>query len=94
MVKKRERSEAEYLRGELRKLKAENRHLRKELGRTTKKVKVFEETVDLQEEPEMTLEAATDLCKSCGKGQIQTVDLGVRVMVTCTQCTYRKAYKK
>jgi hypothetical protein len=94
MVKKPERNELEYLRGLVREQKAQIRHLKRQLSRAGKKVKIFEETVELSEEADCPIEPLTDQCEHCGKGQVQTTDIGVRVLITCNVCDYKKSYKK
>lgn len=98
MPKKPERSEVEFLRSENRRLKSENRHLKKELNRKDKKVKVYEEHIDLTEREDMdTIEPQdqTNRClqKDCD-GQVERVDLGVRMMHVCQSCGGRKTFKK
>jgi hypothetical protein len=101
MGKKRERSEAEYLRGLVRELKSENRNLKKRLGTVGKKVKRYEQLVDESaEEVEMEREAAyltakgKSRCPEC-KGDIELMDLGVRELHVCTSgCGYRRTFPK
>lgn len=98
MAKKPERNELEYLRGLVRSLKSENRNLKRHLNRIDKKVKIFEETMevseDLEQELEALMEPLTDQCKHCGKGTILTTDIGPRVLISCTVCDYKRSQKK
>ena len=94
MTKPKERSELEYLRAENRKLKSENRHLKKLLGRTNKKVKAYEENIDLSE-PEI-VNTIQLICNcpndGCG-GSLDSTDLGMKTLITCSDCSYRKTIK-
>jgi|LakMenE18May11ns_1017448.scaffolds.fasta_scaffold9959583_20 hypothetical protein len=83
--------EVEKLEQELRKLKSENRHLHKELKRNNKKYKPQHNKEELIEEEHLE---KTPLCQECGKGNIKTTDLGVRKLISCTVCTFRKSLKK
>lgn len=95
MSKKPEKSEVEWLRGENRRLKSENRNLKKQLSRRDKKVKAYEEHIDLSAEPEIVEEELLPKpgCPECGE-PTQSVSLGVKFLITCTNCKYRKTVKK
>lgn len=99
MTKRPEKSEVEWLRGENRRLKSENRNLKKQLNRRDKKVKAYEEHIDLSVEPDMIEAPAFDLLdkmcqeKDC-EGILDKVDLGVKFMRICRSCGARKTYKK
>jgi predicted nucleic acid-binding Zn-ribbon protein len=81
----------EQLEQEVRKLKSENRHLHKELKRSNKKYKPHHDKEELLEEEHRE---KNPLCEQCGKGNIKSTDLGVRKLVSCTVCTFRKTLKK
>jgi hypothetical protein len=89
--KNEENEEVEKLEQEVRKLKSENRHLHKQLKKSNKKYKPQHNSSDLVEEE---YESKIEACKECGKGNIKTTDLGVRKLMTCTVCTFRKTLKK
>lgn len=97
MTKKRDRSETEYLRGLVRSLKSQVRHLKrhnKELGAQAQRYEDHEE--DMREEgeqPAVELAPAATEC-SCGKGDLIHTDLGVKTLITCSACTFRKVKKK
>lgn len=95
MTKRPEKSEVEFLRGENRRLKSENRNLKKQLSRQDKKVKAYEEHVDLSVEPEIVEEELLPKpgCPECGS-EVATVSLGVKFLVSCTNCKWRKTAKK
>jgi hypothetical protein len=86
-----EMDEVEKLELQLRKLKSENRHLQKELKKSNKKYKPQHDKEDLLEEEH---EEKNPPCTECGKGNIKVTDLGVRKLLSCTVCTFRKALKK
>lgn len=98
MAKKRDRSETEYLRGLVRSLKSQVRHLKrhnKELGVQARRFEEHED--DMLEEGAQPSESPYQLpantCE-CSKGQLVKTDLGVRIITTCTTCSFRKIEKK
>lgn len=95
MSKTKERSEVEYLRSENKRLKSENRHLKRQLGKTDKKVKAYEAHLDLVEPelPETEVSDNRSICTKCGDNQ-EVVDLGVRILIVCSNCNTRKSFKK
>jgi hypothetical protein len=97
MSKPKERSEVEFLRSENRRLKSENRHLKKLLGKSDKKVKAYEDHVDMSEEAETVepLETRGMICPAPNcQGTLTRVDLGARLLITCSDCSIRKTIKK
>ena len=90
--------EVEYLREQNKILKAENRHLKKLLGQSDKKVRAYEEHVDLSIEVDMPYEEPQSQVNKCQEkgcdGTTERVDLGVRMMHVCRSCGARKTYKK
>ncbi len=71
-------------------LKSENRQLLKELKKSNKQYKpehVQSELIEEEHSPKK------EKCDQCGKGEIVTTDLGVRKLIHCTICKYRKALK-
>lgn len=83
--------EVEQLELEVRKLKSENRHLQKELKKNNKKYKPQHDKEDLIEEEH---KEKNPPCSECGKGNIKTTDLGIRKLISCTVCTFRKTLRK
>jgi hypothetical protein len=87
--------EVEYLREENKRLKSELRHLKKELGKTNKKVRVYEEHIDLEEPemPEVLLnEGQTCVSPGC-TGRPVVTNLGIKSLIVCSDCGYRKTVK-
>lgn len=99
MAKKQKDDELEYLRGLTRKLKSENRHLKKELSRKSKRPIVDEELEqEVQEqllEEEQTEEQLLHkkLCVKCKSDNIDITDLGIRVLIVCDSCGHREVKK-
>jgi len=94
--KNRDRSDVDRLRDVIRTLKSENRNLKKQLGKTNKKVKAYEEHIDLSVESEIVEDQSmpdSPGCPECGE-PVQSVSLGVKILITCTSCKYRKTVKK
>ena len=91
MSRKADKSELEHLRGLLRNLNSENRSLKRQLARATKRPIVEE----LEEEEDASLDSVPtgNRCPECFKGELTTVSLGVRMLTTCSNCKYRKATK-
>lgn len=89
--KKEDGENLEKLEQEMRKLKSENRHLHKQLKRSNKKYKPEHNKDDLLEEEHLE---KNPLCEQCGKGNIKSTDLGIRKLISCTVCTFRKTMKK
>ena len=90
MSKSKHRKSDEHLLGEVRtqrkqikKLQQEIRRLQKELGYTQYKTNdnIYIEEVKI------------DQCSTCGKGVLTTLDLGIRKIVKCDTCTYKKVTK-
>lgn len=71
-VGQRERSEVEYLRGIVKRLKSENRQLKKRLSVLTKKSHLYDDILDdaVADEPK-----SVDIkCTKCNKGNINILD--------------------
>ena len=98
MPKKTERTETEYLKGIIRQQKAEIKHLRKELKRTSKNSKRYK---DLQEDLidegfKESIQAVTEefpTCSKCGKGSIREEKIGHVMMLKCNTCDF-SVFKK
>jgi hypothetical protein len=80
----------EQLEQEIKLLKSENRQLKKELKRSNKRYKPEHDQEDLLVEEHSPKK---EHCTECGKGEIIITDLGVRKLIHCTVCKYRKAIK-
>ena len=88
--KKDNSDEIERLEQEIKTLRSENRHLKKELKQSNKRYKPE------HDQDELILEEHSpkkEMCNECGKGEIITTDLGVRKLIHCTVCKYRRALK-
>lgn len=84
-VRRRERSETEYLRGEIRKLESENRQLKRDIKQANKRTTFFEDIVDDVVEP-------TDIeekCEECKTGSLKLLDLKHVTYLVCDSCNYR-----
>lgn len=88
--KKENEDEIELLEQEIRALKSENRHLKKELKQSNKNYKPDHTQSELLEEEYSNKKPK---CTECGKGEIITTDLGVRKLIHCTICKFRKTIK-
>jgi formamidopyrimidine-DNA glycosylase len=94
VAKSRERSEVESLRGLIRQLKSENRHLKKELARaeknTKKQISMYAELTDATDAsyatPELAVDDDTPSCIKCGSS-IKETDLGTRILYVCQKAT-------
>lgn len=82
-------SETEHLRGQIKNLKSENRQLRKRLKELEKQSHFYEEIADEAIE-EVKVK---NTCKACGEGVLQEVDLGIKVLVKCDSCDYKRTRK-
>lgn len=96
MAKSKEGRPSEHYLAEIRKLRSENRNLKKRLKRLERKEHIFdeqdEEDTELQELP--IGEAQQTLgCVECGKGQITTFEIMGKVYGTCSVCGDRKRLK-
>jgi hypothetical protein len=96
MPKKRSKTAEEWLRGQVRELKKENRHLEKELKALKKKESAFDgpplPSRYKKEEEEYHLPCTSE---SCGKGQYKEImDLNGRLYGKCDVCGVSKRLDK
>ena len=92
MAKSREGKDDEFYKGELRRLKAENRSLKKRLNELERSKHVYEE-MKLDEEIDAEIgqkEASNPRCPDCFKGELVSTDMGPGTLISCTGCIYRK----
>lgn len=96
MAKKDKGSELEYLRGLVRSQKSIIKSLKKELSRSTKRSQQYQ---DLEEriaedtvEEEKPFFIESEKCPKCSK-KIEVVDLGIRKLIVCTDCNYKRSRK-
>lgn len=76
--------------------KEQIRHLKKELKRANQTIRSLEKDLGYtQNKTEKTkrVKEIEDECQSCGKGLIKVSDLGIRKIISCTLCDYRKIIK-
>jgi hypothetical protein len=76
---------------ELRRLRAENRRLLKEIKRTRKE---FQKLVNNQPEEDtegLPILKVKERCPSCNSEDLAVVDLGIKKLMVCRNCKYRKA---
>ncbi|MEO5367573.1 MAG: hypothetical protein H7831_14705 [Magnetococcus sp. WYHC-3] len=96
MAKKREKNEAEYLKGIIRKQKAHIRQLKKGLKKASTENEHYYELQDAlidEELEQVPNEPKKDACPECYKGSITKEKLGVRTLVKCGACGYSKFEK-
>lgn len=89
MARKRTHSELEHLRGEIKALKSENRNLKKRL-RHKEKYDQPDFEKELKEETEEQYKKSEDVCKHCGKGIPNLLDLGRAMYMICPVCEHRE----
>ena len=97
MAKSKDRSEVEHLRGLVRELKSELRHLKKTMARKQKREHLLEDVESreaelfLQEEmEEKKTVAQTERCPKC-KSKIDVIDGAKLKVYICSDCGYRKS---
>jgi hypothetical protein len=98
MAKSKEGKGSEYYLGIIRKLKSENRNLKKRLKQLEKREHFYE---DNEEDDDDIIELPvgeenevyTKRCNECGKGMLKTFEIVGRVFETCETCGYRKKIK-
>ncbi len=106
MAKKQKDSELEHLRGLVKSMRSENKHLKKELSRASKRGKHLDTYLDeakdeeiakemIEEEKLESVSLKKSKCPKCGSTQIDVIELGNRKVYTCaaTGCTYRTSKK-
>jgi DNA-directed RNA polymerase subunit RPC12/RpoP len=88
---KRNTDELEQLRSENRQLKAIAKSLEREIKKLNKEYREDLRDVEpIEDEPK---ESKTPRCTDCGKGNLTTTDLGVRKLISCSNCGKRKTVK-
>lgn len=96
MAKKDKSGELEYLRGVVKQQRSIIKHLKKEVGRSNKRSHQYEDLEDrLSEEyveEEKVLFTESEKCPSCSK-KIEIVDLGIRKLIVCESCGFKKSRK-
>lgn len=98
MPKKKDRSEVEWLRGQLRELTKINRQLKKRLKQLENQKNTYDNYISQDEEYSSDSEETTPqnirpvikYCSECGKGKLYTFELVGRMFEACDICEYRK----
>lgn len=99
MTKSKDKNEVEYLRGLVKQLKSENRNLKKQVGRSEKRKAIVDQMEQDAQEHLMEIETERveikekDSCPDCGKS-VDKTDLGVRWLIMCDHCGFRRSIKK
>jgi primase-polymerase (primpol)-like protein len=103
--KNRERSEVEHLKSVIRGLEKQINELKKQVGQANKKVGRVKKTLQRDKEAHSLLQEYilnesvseqkvlnNELCPTCNEAVVP-VNLGARLLITCSSCGYRKAVK-
>jgi formate-dependent nitrite reductase cytochrome c552 subunit len=90
MPKKRERNGEEYLRGKLREAQKTIRQLEKRVKELTKHEHFPAQDEEPMRDTEDTYRQLPIYCNSCGKGQLEMIDIVGRVFSVCKLCGDRK----
>lgn len=83
------RSELEYVRGQLKAVKRENKQLRKRLNQLEKQAHFYEETID-----DVAEDINLDICPKCQKGVTSVIDLKHIIIEQCQQCDYSQKVRQ
>ena len=99
MTKPKTKSEVEYLRGIVRELRSENKHLKKMVSRGNKELSRLETQVTESEDEDdqdtsITVHDPKTACPVCGKGEMIKTDIGVKWLFTYSDCKHRRTEKK
>lgn len=92
MARKRDKNELEHLRGENRKLESEVRRLKKQLRQQEKEtlnrdVDILDELLNQELEEKVVRK---ERCTQCGIGHLDVTDLGIKKLIKCSECSYRR----
>lgn len=87
-TKSKSHSEIEHLRGENKKYRSENKHLKMKLKQLSKQAHFYEHIVE-EEADDVSIKK--DTCSSCGQGVLQVLDLTHVVIIRCDSCDYKKS---
>lgn len=98
MAKPKDRSEVEFLRGEVKKLRSALKHYKKELSRANKRSRDYQELEELVQDQELEIEEQTKLvpsggCSKCQSDKVTLADLGAKVYRFCSNCGHREKIK-
>lgn len=90
--KQKNKSELEYLRGQIKKLESINRKLKQKVASLEKHAHFYDKVIDdvaSQEEADIDVH----ICIHCGKGIIERVDLKYLIIESCGVCGYKNKIK-
>jgi hypothetical protein len=85
-TKRRESSELEHFKGQIRKLESENKQLKKRLRALDKKQHLYDDIVQAVAEDIII----DDKCEKCKTGTIKLVDVKYAKFLVCDECKNRK----
>jgi len=85
-TKQRERSETEYLRGQVRKLETENRQLKKRVRALDKRAHFYNDLLEAVAE-EIIID---DKCPQCKTGKLNYKDFKYVQYEICQECDYKR----
>ena len=85
-IRRKERSETEYLRGQIKELEKENRQLKKRLRSLDKRSHMYEDLIEAVAE-DIVIEEKCEVCKT---GKHSILDLKHVRFEVCSDCDYRK----
>lgn len=74
-------------------LKEQLRHLKKQIKRKDQKIRQLEKELGFnfsKTEKETKKREEDPKCPSCGKGDIELLDIGIRLYAICKLCKYRE----
>ncbi len=91
MARSKDKNELEHLRGENRSLQKENRRLKKLLRQQERFIHtVDEDIIDGLLEEELNRPPKREKCTQCGIGFLTEIHLGIKELIKCSECSYRK----
>lgn len=90
------RESNEVKQSELQELRKENQKLKREVSRFRKEFSKYSTSFNEKEEAEESLgkkENKVELsqCPECKQNGLKTINLGVKILLVCTHCKWRKA---
>jgi hypothetical protein len=88
-----DKSELEYLRGQIRGLTSENRHLKRRIKQLEKTEHWFE-SIASEDPQSVQVHEEIESCQACGKGKLELLDLKHIFITTCNNCQDRIRYRK
>ncbi len=89
MTRSKNHKQDEDLQGIIKSLKREIKYLNQEIARLHKLLGYSQNKT----EKTKRFKEIEDLCASCGKGLIKVTDIGIRKIISCTVCAYKKITK-